>query len=260
MCFDDGALVPEPPGELGPAHGDQLVLTSADGTGFHASVALPEDPGRTRDVSVLIYPDIRGLHAFYAQLAVEFAGLGFPALAIDYFGRTAGLSERNDAFEHQPHVQQLSYPSLLADTQAGLAELEGRVPGNGVVSVGFCLGGTLSLMAGAHPALGLAGVVGFYAGMKRDFGEGTALDQAGAITVPVLGLFGGADKGIPVEQVESLDQRLDPTGVDHEIVIYPGAPHSFFDRRSVDHADATADSWRRIVAFLEARSASPQKR
>jgi carboxymethylenebutenolidase len=140
-----------------------------------------------------------------------------------------------------------------------MAELARRAPGNAVVTVGFCLGGTLSLMAGAHPDLGLAGVVGFYAGMKRDFGEGTALDQAGAITVPVLGLFGGADQGIPVEQVEELDRRLDPTGVDHEIVTYPGAPHSFFDRRSVDHADATADSWRRIVAFLNARSASQQK-
>ena len=258
MCFDDGALVPQPEGELGAAHGEQVVLTSTDGTPFHAFVAMPEDAARTRDVSVLIYPDIRGLHAFYTQLAVTFAGLGFPALGIDYFGRTAGLTERNDAFEHQPHVQQLTYPSLVADSQAGLAELGQRAPGNVVVAVGFCLGGTLSLMAGAHAELGLAGVVGFYAGMKRDFGEGTALDQAGAITVPMLGLFGGADQGIPVEQVEALDDRLDPTGVQHEIVTYPGAPHSFFDRRSVDHADATSDSWRRIVAFLNARSGSPQ--
>jgi carboxymethylenebutenolidase len=256
MCFDDGALVPQPPGELGAAHGEQLVLTSADGTRFHASLAVPDDAGRFRDVSVLIYPDIRGLHAFYSQLALAFARLGFPTLAIDYFGRTAGLTDRNDAFEHQPHVQQLSYPSLVADTEAGIAELQRRSPGSAVVTVGFCLGGTLSLMAGAHPQLELAGVVGFYAGMKRDFGDGTALDQAEAISVPVLGLFGGADMGIPVEQVEELDRRLDPSGVEHEIVIYPGAPHSFFDRRSVEHADATADSWRRILAFLESRSAT----
>ena len=257
MCFDDGALVPQPPGELGIAHGEQLVLTSADGSQFHAFLGLPEDPAGTRDVSVLIYPDIRGLHGFYAQLAVAFARVGFPALAIDYFGRTAGLTDRNDAFEHQPHVQQLSYPSLVADTEAGMAELGRRAPGNAVVTVGFCLGGTLSLMAGAHPDLGLAGVVGFYAGMKRDFGEGTALDQADRISVPVLGLFGGADQGIPVEQVDALHERLDDTGVEHDIVTYPGAPHSFFDRRSVDHADATADSWRRIIAFLNARSAAP---
>lgn len=259
MCFDDGALVPQPPGEPGHAHGEQLVLTSADGTRFHASLAMPEDPAATRDVSVLIYPDIRGLHAFYSQLALAFARKGFPALAIDYFGRTAGLTERNDAFEHQPHVQQLSYPSLLADTEAGEAELARRAPGNAMVTVGFCLGGTLSLMAGAHPDLGLAGVVGFYAGMKRDFGEGTALDQAEAIRVPVLGLFGGADQGIPVEQVDALDARLDKTGAEHDIVTYPGAPHSFFDRRSVDHAGATADSWQRILAFLDARSAGPQQ-
>jgi carboxymethylenebutenolidase len=258
MCYDDGALVPQPQGELGPAHGERLVLNLADGASFHAYLAMPEDAGRQRDVSVLIYPDVRGLHAFYAQLTLAFAGLGYPALAIDYFGRTAGLTERNDAFEHQPHVQQLTYPSLMADTEVGKAELSGRAPGNTVVAVGFCLGGTLSLMAGTHPELGLAGVVGFYAGMKRDFGEGTALDQAGGIRVPVLGLFGGADQGIPVEQVEALDSRLDSAGVEHDIVTYPGAPHSFFDRRSVDHADATADSWRRIVAFLNARSAASQ--
>jgi carboxymethylenebutenolidase len=256
MCFDDGALVPQPEGELGHVHGEQRVLTSGDGTEFSAYLALPEGSA-TRDVSVLIYPDIRGLHAFYAQLAATFAGLGYPALGIDYFGRTAGLTERNDEFEHRPHVDQLTYPGLLADTQAGLAELAGKAPGNGVVTVGFCLGGTLSLMAAAHD-LGLAGAVGFYAGMKRDFGEGTALDQAGNITVPVLGLFGGADQGIPTEQVDDLDTRLDATGVDHEIVTYEGAPHSFFDRRAVDHAEATADSWRRIAAFLDARSASAQ--
>ncbi|MCW5852932.1 MAG: dienelactone hydrolase family protein, partial [Anaerolineae bacterium] len=102
--------------------------------------------------------------------------------------------------------------------------------------------------------LGLTGVIGFYAGMKRDFGSGTLLDRAPQLRVPALGLFGGADQGIPVEQVEQFDQRLDQSGVEHEIIIYPGAPHSFFDRRAVEYADASADAWVRVRDFIAAHS------
>jgi carboxymethylenebutenolidase len=68
---------------------------------------------------------------------------------------------------------------------------------------------------------------------------------------PVLGLFGGADPAIPVEQVEEFDRRLDEAGVDHEIVIYPDAPHSFFDRSYEEHAGASSDAWRRVLGFLD---------
>ena len=62
---------------------------------------------------------------------------------------------------------------------------------------------------------------------------------------PLLGLYGGADEGIPPEHIEAFEQGLAKAGVDHEIVIYPGAPHSFFDRRFEEHADACGDAWRR---------------
>jgi carboxymethylenebutenolidase len=84
---------------------------------------------------------------------------------------------------------------------------------------------------------------------------GTILDIAGSITCPVLGLFGGADQGIPVSDVEALDSKLDTAGVDHEIVIYPGAPHSFFDRRATDYAEASADAWQRMLSFIEKHAA-----
>ena len=76
--------------------------------------------------------------------------------------------------------------------------------------------------------------------------------RSGAIRTPALGLFGGADQGIPAEQVEEFDRRLDATGVAHEIVIYPGAPHSFFDRRFAEFADASADAWERVRGFIAA--------
>jgi carboxymethylenebutenolidase len=68
---------------------------------------------------------------------------------------------------------------------------------------------------------------------------------------PVLGLYGGADEGIPQEQIDAFEQNLASAGVDHEIVIYPGAPHSFFDRRFEEHAEACADAWRRVLGFLQ---------
>ena len=67
---------------------------------------------------------------------------------------------------------------------------------------------------------------------------------------PVLGLYGGADQGIPQEQVEAFERGLSEARVQYEIVTYPGAPHSFFDRRYEEHADACADAWRRVLAFL----------
>ena len=67
----------------------------------------------------------------------------------------------------------------------------------------------------------------------------------------MLGLFGGADQAIPVEQVGKFDSRLAEGGVEHELHVYPGAPHSFFDKRAAEHAEASDDAWRRVLAFLE---------
>jgi carboxymethylenebutenolidase len=67
---------------------------------------------------------------------------------------------------------------------------------------------------------------------------------------PLLGLFGEADQAIPVEQVNEFDSRLAAAGIEREIHIYPGAPHSFFDRRFKQYAEACEDAWRRMLGFL----------
>jgi carboxymethylenebutenolidase len=252
MCYDSNARPPIPPGDGGTAQSRDLVLTAADGNRFAAFLATPDAPKGT---GVIIYPDVRGLHQFYKDLAVRFAEQGVAALAIDYFGRTAGLTPRDDAFEYMPHVQQMRFETFQRDVEAALDHLRstGDRPG-AVFTVGFCMGGTLSFFTGTRD-LGLAGVIGFYSGMSRDFGTGgTLLERAASIKYPALGLFGGADAGIPVEQVEAFDRELDRAGVEHEIVIYPGAPHSFFDRRATDYAEASADAWRRVLGFIAAHA------
>lgn len=255
MCYDDTARPPVPAGAPGAASGSDLVLTAADGTRFAAYLATPAAAAVAR---VLIYPDVRGLHQFYKELALRFAEAGVAAIAIDYFGRTAGLTSRDEPFEFWPHVEQLQFAGLLADARAALERVVAAAPAAGrSVSVGFCMGGTLSFLSGTTD-LALDGVVGFYSGMTRSVGgAGLLLDRAPESRRPALGLFGGADQGIPPEKVAALDAALDVAGVPHEIVTYPGAPHSFFDRRHEEFAAESADAWRRVLAFVDP-SAAPR--
>lgn len=249
MCYDDNARPPVAPGANGHAHGEDLVLTATDGNRFAAYLARPAETSRAQ---VVIYPDIRGLHQFYKELALRFAEVGVTALAIDYFGRSAGLTARNDDFDFMPHVQQTQFPTLLADTRAALAHLGASQP---TFIVGFCFGGSLSILSSTVD-LGLAGAIGFYAGLSRQMpgSDGPVLDESVKVRNPFLGLFGGADRGISVEQVHALDENLDKAGIEHQIVIYEGAPHSFFDRRAADYAEASTDAWTKMLAFIQQHS------
>lgn len=253
MCYDDNAHPPLPSGEPQATTGEDLVLTSADGSQFAAFAAHPAQPSNAQ---IVIYPDVRGLHNFYKELATRFAEQGVTAIAVDYFGRTAGLTSRDEPFEFMPHVAQLKLSNILADARAAILYLETHGGAERATFVtGFCIGGSLTIYT-ATEAWGLAGVIPFYSGFGRalDPERGTALDVAGEVKEPLLGLYGGNDQGIPVEQVEAFDKALDGTGVEHEIVIYPDATHSFFDRRYEEFADASADAWRRIFGFIGAHS------
>src|SRR5437588_3046444 len=120
MSYDDQAIPPNPPGNAGPAHGEDIVLKAADGNRFAAYIAHPERPGKAQ---ILIFPDVRGLHQFYKELALRFAEVGVGALAIDYFGRTAGIGPRDDSFDYWPHVQKLNVQTFFTDVAAALAHL-----------------------------------------------------------------------------------------------------------------------------------------
>jgi carboxymethylenebutenolidase len=249
MCYDDNARPPLPPGEAGPARGEDVVLTAADGNRFAAYAAYP---AKASHAQIIIYPDVRGLHQFYKELALRFAEVGITAIAIDYFGRSAGLTSRDDSFEFMPHVQQMKIESFTQDVQAAQNYLsQHNQAGKATFTVGFCMGGTLSFTTGMDRSLGFAGIIGFYAGMSRSFGgAGTILDRAGEVAYPALGLFGGADQGIPVSSVEEFDKKLDATGVEHTIKIYPDTPHSFFDRKYTEFASESADAWQQVLTFV----------
>jgi carboxymethylenebutenolidase len=256
MCFDYDSRPPDLPSDLvgpriaGGASAKLLTLESADGTVFSAGLAESPAAG---DPGVVIIPDVRGLYPFYIELAERFAEAGHHAIAFDYYGRTAGLGPRDDEFDYMPHRQQvnLHLDQALEDLAATLAELRLRTGVGSIVTVGFCFGGSMSFVAGAAPELGLAGVVGFYGVLDRERFDGRGvLTQAAEIRVPVLGLFGGADETIPPERIAEFESELSAAGGEHEIHVYPGAPHSFFDRKQDEFAQESEDAWRRILGFL----------
>jgi carboxymethylenebutenolidase len=253
MCFPPGALPPDIPADLRPisggAGGEDVVLTSSDGATFRAFLATAPQG----DAGVVIAPDVRGLHRFYEELAERFASVGVHAIAFDYFGRTAGTGKRGDDFAYQEHVPAArARPDLIqADITASRAELAKRTGATRIFVLGFCMGGRVAFNAAAAQD-GLAGVVGFYGvTRKRDEQDTDApIDKVARMRAPILGLFGGADGGIPAADNATFDQALDDRTLAHHLVTYPGAPHSFFDRAFAQYEQECADAWRRVLGFM----------
>jgi carboxymethylenebutenolidase len=250
MCHEPASRPPLPP-ESGAARGGRrLVLEASDGNrfvAFGATTDIVDAPG------VVILPDVRGLHPFYEDLALRFSYAGVHALAVDYYGRTAGTGTRGDDFDHEPHFEQATDDGVDTDIASALDYV--RSPRGGraraVFTVGFCFGGRISFNQAASRR-DLAGVVGFYGRVAAEEpGDPSApVVQAPSYRCPVLGLFGGADPSITAEHVEAFRRALVASGVRHEIVTYEGAPHSFFDRRFTNHAKASRDAWARVLAFM----------
>jgi carboxymethylenebutenolidase len=243
MCYSDDARPPYPPvrgGSIGAA--GPLTLRSADGTEFMAYGARAAQPSGT---GVVVLPDVRGLHEFYKELAARFAEAGFDAVAIDYFGRTAETPNRDESFAYRPHVDQTTSDQVAADVAAAIAYL--RSPEGGAVSrvftMGFCFGGAQSWrQSAAQPDL--AGAIGFYGMPAR------VRDVIGQMRAPLLLLVAGEDF-TPLAEFEKFDQELTEASVPHTMVVYEGAPHSFFDRRAEQYADESEDAWTRILGFIE---------
>jgi carboxymethylenebutenolidase len=246
MCYELDSAPPIPVLRGAAVSHDDLVLESADGNAFAAFAATPDEPKRA---GVVILPDVRGLYRFYEELALRLAERGYPAIAFDYFGRTAAVGKRADDFEYMDHARRTTPEGIQADVAAAVAHL--RPSCDAVFTLGFCLGGRHSWLAaaGGH---GLAGAIGFY-GRPGEGSDGSPgpTQRAGELEAPVLALMGGADEGIPPETVAEFEAALEQAGVEHETVSYPGAPHSFFDRKQEEFADASEDAWRRALAFLE---------
>jgi len=226
-------------------------LTSSDGTKFMAYAARSTRP---TGAGMVVIPDVRGLHSYYKALAVRFAEVGVDAVAVDFFARTAPGDDRGDSFDFMSQIPLTKPETLQADIAAAAAYLRSDEGGatRSLFSVGFCFGGALSYLQAAS-GLGYGGVIGFYGwplGLRRGPDRPKPIDAVSRLACPVLSLFGGADEGIPQSAVNEFDAACKRAGKSHDFVVYPGAPHSFFDRKQTEFVDASADAWRRVREFV----------
>lgn len=247
MCFDRDALPPDPARSGMLAGSETTVLVADDGNHVAATIA------RTLETAagVVIIPDVRGLHRYYERLAEHLADAGVPAIAIDPYGRTAGAEHRDDDFDYRPHREAVRDEGMRADVRAA-AELLREHGATRALTMGFCFGGRASLMQASQE--GIDGVIAFYGPPTQGQEEGRSpLDevQEGLVRAPVLGLYGGADRGIPVADVEAYDRALEDAGVEHRLVVYPDAPHSFFDRTMSEHAEICREAWAAVLGFID---------
>jgi carboxymethylenebutenolidase len=246
VCFELDSLPPIPALSGAAVSHDDLVLGARDGNRFAAFLATPDEPS---GIGVVILPDVRSLYRFYEELALRFAERGFTAIAVDYFGRTAGVEKRGDDFDYSPHVAATSPDGIQADVGAAVEHLR-SLGVQSTFTVGFCMGGRHSWLAAAA-GHGLAGAIGFYGRPGERDGAPGPEQLAPQMEAPILALQAGADENITAADNEAFERALADAGVEHELVVYDGAPHSFFDRRFEEFALASDDAWNRVLGFLE---------
>jgi carboxymethylenebutenolidase len=251
VCFELDSLPPIPPISGAAVSHEDLVLEAADRNSFAAFAAEPDEPTAK---GVVILPDVRGLYHFYEELALRFAERGIAAVAFDYFGRTAGVGKRDDEFPYMDHVAQTTPEGIQADVAAAAAELRRRGCTT-IFTVGFCFGGRNSWLAAAS-GHELAGAVGFYGNPADRDGWIGPTSRADEIAAPILALQAGDDQNITAELNAAFDEALTAAGVEHEVVTYDGAPHSFFDRRYEEYGRDSDDAWRRVLDFIETHASS----
>jgi carboxymethylenebutenolidase len=248
MCYDHDSRPPIPPIAGGALDARQIALDAADGNHFAGYLARAAEPS---GAGIVILPDVRGLHAFFEDLALRFAENGIDAIAIDYFGRTAGIGDRGPGFEYQEHVSKVTFDGNRADINAGIDALRAETGVKRVYTVGFCMGGRLSFLSATFER-GLSGVIGFYGwpvGPHRT-GSPAPADVAASFECPVLALFGGADEGIGHGMIDTFETALDTAAVPHRVITYPNAPHSFFDRKADEFSTTSAKAWDEVLGFI----------
>src|SRR3954453_14506022 len=145
MCFDIESAPHSAVIESAAVLHEDLTFEASDETRYAAFLAMPDEAAKA---GVVILPDVRGLYRFYEELALRFAERGYAALAIDYFGRTAGAATRDDDFEYMPHVEQTTDDGVQADTRVAVEHLRG-LGCRALLTVGFCFGGRASWVAAA---------------------------------------------------------------------------------------------------------------
>ncbi|MBD1843432.1 dienelactone hydrolase family protein [Cyanobacteria bacterium FACHB-63] len=205
---------------------------------------------------VLVIQEIFGVHEHIQDITRRFAKLGYLAIAPELFVRQGNVSKLGSIDQIRPIVAKVPDAQVLSDLDATVNWATNSAKGNAnrIAITGFCWGGRITWLYSAYNPKVKAGVAWY----GRLVGDSTALtpkhpvDIASSLTVPVLGLYGGQDTGIPLNTVETMRGQLKSSSSKSEIVVYPDAPHAFFAdyRPSYREADAK-DGWKRLQSWFK---------
>jgi carboxymethylenebutenolidase len=211
-----------------------------DGESLMGHLARPSD-GEPKP-AVVVIQEWWGLNDHIKDVANRFAEQGYVALAPDLY-KGVVVTEPDEAMKL---VMELDMAEAVREIQHAVDFLKGQeyVAGEKVGVVGFCMGGGLALQtAVAEEDIGAA--VAFY-------GRPMPPEQAGQVKAPVLGLYGAADQGIPVPDVQAMEQGFADAGIEHEVEIYDGAGHAFFNDTAQSYNEqAASDAWERTLGWFQ---------
>jgi len=227
-----------------------IELPVADGTILPLYDVSPD--GEPTGVVVIIQ-EAFGVNDHIEDVARRFVDAGFRAVAPHLFHRTGDPRLGYERFtDTMPHTQALTLDGIAADIDATVKHLEDDGVADARIGfVGFCMGGTVALIAAATRPIGAG--VSFYGGgiLEGRFGGPPLVELAPQLRAPWLGLYGDEDQTIPIEQVAALGEAASAAAVPTEIIRYPGAGHGFHcDARASYDEPAALDAWARCVAWL----------
>ncbi len=206
--------------------------------------------------TILVISEIWGVHEHIADVCRRFAKLGYFAIAPELFARAGDPRKAKDIQSIvEGIVAKTPDAQVLADLDAtvGYARTTGKADASKLGVTGFCWGGRVTLMYAAHNP-NLKAAVAWY-GSLGNFapGDKVPLDVAAMIKVPLLGLYGGADDGIPKPEAEKFRDAVKAGGnTNVEWVIYPDTPHGFHaDYRPTYRKAQAQDGWKRATAWFK---------
>jgi carboxymethylenebutenolidase len=234
-----------------------LTLHTQDGE-MAADLAEPVTPN---GAGVVVIQEAFGLTGYVRSVAERLAAAGFLAVAPHLFHRSGDpVIDYADFSAAAPHMSALTADGIATDLDAAIDALTARgVPPRRIGIIGFCMGGSVALVAATRPNLGAA--VTFYGGGIRQgrMGLPPLLDVAPTLAAPWLGQYGDDDPSIPVDQVEDLRSAASRAGVTTEIVRYPGAGHAFHcdERPAAYRPEAAAQAWQRALDWFRRYLVAP---
>jgi carboxymethylenebutenolidase len=206
---------------------------------------------------VLVVQEIFGVHEHIKDVCRRFAKLGYLAVAPELYARQGDVSKLTDIQEIiSKVVSKVPDAQVMADLDATVAwaKKSGKGDTAKLGITGFCWGGRIVWLYAAHNKELKAGVAwyGRLVGQPDELHPKNPIDLAGSLEAPVLGLYGGADMGIPVESVEQMRKAVKDAGKTAEIVVYPDTPHGFHaDYRPSYRKDKAEDGWKRLLEWFK---------